>query len=368
MFKVYIDGSGHGAKDFFVMAGYIAAVDQWEAFSTEWDQLLEVRPGAKRPFKMREMKNDPEMSSWFYRVIEKHAVAAVSCLIKTKELVEVVREFPWPFKFDKEGTKALENPYYFAFRAIMQKLIEQQGKLGITEPIDFVFDEDTEKNRCLSAWDRLRYDASADIRRLLGDTPDYKNDATTLPLQAADLYAYWVRDWELQGIENAIATMPFPWKWTVDMPRVEIRFERADFVSHFQQIIDDPETLRRSFMKDEEITQALKGLQSEEREYMAVENELKQQVESFRSSTFVKLYANNVQIEFTPWDFQLTFGDMLRDNTKMRIEQSACVLMSPQHAKALSQLLARHVREYEQRIGDIKLPQPSPEPKPEEAK
>ena len=51
MLKAYIDGSGTGAKDVFVMAGYIATVEQWTAFSTEWDRFLRMGPHPKQYFK-----------------------------------------------------------------------------------------------------------------------------------------------------------------------------------------------------------------------------------------------------------------------------------------------------------------------------
>lgn len=263
--KAYIDGSGTGAKDVLVLAGYIATVEQWAAFSTDWNRLLNMGPHPLRYFKMKELKNSPEKCVPYYDVIEQHVTAAVSCMIKTSDLVEVARNFQWPFKFDREGTRAFENPYYFGFKAIMDKFAANQSQLGITEPVDFIFDEETEKKRTLSGWDRIKYSATGDVAALLGDTPIYRDDEKTLPLQSADLFAYWVRQWELQGIPDALATLPFPWEKQRDIPRMEIRFEKDDFLKEFQRWRDDPTILQRALMSDEEISQALQERKESER-------------------------------------------------------------------------------------------------------
>jgi Protein of unknown function (DUF3467) len=81
-----------------------------------------------------------------------------------------------------------------------------------------------------------------------------------------------------------------------------------------------------------------------------------QDIPAARSETYAKLYANAANIEVTPWDFKLIFGELKRSGTTFSIEQHFEVAMSPQHAKALSNLLNQNLREYEQQIGEIKLP------------
>ena len=229
MFQAYIDGSGTGAKDVLVLAGYIAPFDNWAAFSTDWARLLTVGAPYRKLsyFKMKEMKRDLERCHWFYQVIEKHVKAAVSCTVLTSGLIKAVREFPWPPWINE--VHVLENPYYFAFKAITDMLAQHQEKLQITGPVDFVFDNESEKERCIAAWDELKRNSRPDIAVLMGDTPTYKDDKTTLPLQAADLYAYWVRQWQLEGIEDGIEKLKFPWRVEREVPRIDFRFGEADF-------------------------------------------------------------------------------------------------------------------------------------------
>jgi hypothetical protein len=80
----------------------------------------------------------------------------------------------------------------------------------------------------------------------MGDTPVYRNDRTTLPLQAADLYAYWVREWENNGMVDGIEKLRFGWKAKriENLPRIDFKFEEKDFITEFNRIWD-PEVQRR---------------------------------------------------------------------------------------------------------------------------
>jgi hypothetical protein len=78
------------------------------------------------------------------------------------------------------------------------------------------------------------------------------------------------------------------------------------------------------------------------------------------------VYANSAQLEVTPWDFTLIFGEIQRygpSPSEARIEQQVAVVMSPQHAKALLGILSGNVAEYEQRVGEIRLLQQATEAK-----
>ena len=128
------------------------------------------------------------------------------------------------------------KPYYFAFRAITVGLAQKQEEMGFNEPIDFIFDEQTEKRKTLDAWDYLKVSVTANVRQLLGDTPAYKDDEKTLPLQAADLYAWWVRRWEMDGIADGVKGLKFPWTLNrPDLLRLHMSFSEADFRAEFER-------------------------------------------------------------------------------------------------------------------------------------
>ena len=141
--QAYIDDSQDG--DTFVLAGYIADAEEWTTFSIDWQELLDMRPRLDY-LKMNEMAQSPERierASWFYRVIERHIRAAISCTIPIDELVRAVRTVDWPPNFT--NLHRLENPYYFSFHAIINMAAQHQQKMGLNEPIDFIFDDQSEK-------------------------------------------------------------------------------------------------------------------------------------------------------------------------------------------------------------------------------
>jgi hypothetical protein len=67
-------------------------------------------------------------------------------------------------------------------------------------------------------------------------------------------------------------------------------------------------------------------------------------------------YANSVQIRPSAWDFFLQFGlieQTVPEEVEIRMFQG--VYLSPQQAKAVTNLLQTHVANYEKAFGEIQL-------------
>jgi hypothetical protein len=80
-----------------------------------------------------------------------------------------------------------------------------------------------------------------------------------------------------------------------------------------------------------------------------------------RSSNYVSTYSNNVQMRITPFDFVLTFGDVVNiEGNVLTVEENVRIVMSPEHAKVFSKLLAENVSQFEKQIGTIVSP-PQPD-------
>ena len=68
------------------------------------------------------------------------------------------------------------------------------------------------------------------------------------------------------------------------------------------------------------------------------------------------IYANQIQVGFTPWDIQMMFRNVyIVDTGKTTIENVATIIMSPQHAKVMTQILIQHIMDYERQHGVITL-------------
>lgn len=80
------------------------------------------------------------------------------------------------------------------------------------------------------------------------------------------------------------------------------------------------------------------------------------------SPAFVSLYANDTQVQVTPWDIRLIFGVIAEPATQDRqtvvVQTVGEVRVSPQHAKAFALILLRQLKLYEDNVGPIPLPQP----------
>ncbi len=73
-------------------------------------------------------------------------------------------------------------------------------------------------------------------------------------------------------------------------------------------------------------------------------------------------YANSVQVRLNLWDFFLVFGTVNQtapDAVTIRNFQG--IYLSPQQAKALSNLLSQNIQQYETTFGEIRLGPPAGE-------
>ena len=73
-----------------------------------------------------------------------------------------------------------------------------------------------------------------------------------------------------------------------------------------------------------------------------------------RATNFASYYVNNTSITGTPWDIALMLGRIvdIQDGAPI-VEQFAQVYMSPQHAKAVAELLTKQLAHYEATHGVI---------------
>lgn len=235
-YKAFVDGSGTGDPNLLVLGGYVAPTEIWEEFSKEWQARLNH---AGIPyFKMNQMASHPEIAGYFYRVIEEwNVTAAIACLVDTAALRRVVRTFKWPPEIIIE-LRRLENPYGMAFQGIIEDFAQNQHKLKIDEPVDFIFDEESEEAAVLEGWDWIKVGNSVDssYTKFIGGRPTFLDDKKVLPLQAADLWAWWIRKWEIERIKDGVKYLKFPWGAQREIPRLHMHYKEKDFLRMFNEI------------------------------------------------------------------------------------------------------------------------------------
>ena len=219
-FHAYIDDSGNEPQSpVYVLAGFIASVEQWAAFSTDWQAALDEAPRLEY-FKMKEAaslhgqfgrhfgwtpaKRDDRLAT-FTRIIRKRVRVRVSVSIQHAHFEKYLKSIPVP-----QRRLASDNAYVLLFQEIVISTAAVAPTLGITEPCDFIFDEQGALGlEALLWWPHFKATAErasrTDLPKFIGSPPIFRDEKHFLPLQAADLYAWQVRR---NFVENRVLWVP----------------------------------------------------------------------------------------------------------------------------------------------------------------
>lgn len=101
--------------------------------------------------------------------------------------------------FHNSPEKVFDVPYVLMIHGLMAGLVTafseiQDALTAEADKVNFVFDDQPgQMEKVLVAWAHFKEVAPAPVRALLSNPPTFRNDMTTLPLQAADLHAWSVR-------------------------------------------------------------------------------------------------------------------------------------------------------------------------------
>lgn len=228
--QAFVDDSRDGHNDdVMVLAAYIAPSEKWALFSAEWQELLDMPPPWPY-FKMSEVAHSGgdrsrERTEWLYRVLERHVSAGVIVAINKPLLSKVVESYGLP--------DTLKNPYHMASKAVINLAAQEHEGLGFhrDDSVDFIFDRQSESDQLLEAWrggQGYRNSVPTDVREVTGNDPIFRDSKIFLPLQAADLCAWWYRKrWENYGT-ILMDGLPFPWEIKRDYRRLLIEPSEED--------------------------------------------------------------------------------------------------------------------------------------------
>jgi hypothetical protein len=225
-FEIYVDDSGSEPQSpVFYFGGFISSVENWAAFSNEWDSALALTPTLDY-FKMSEAASFKEQFSktrgWneanrndrlvaFARIINKYAMLRVSASIRHDLFEKYLLSLP-----AVERNLSVDTPHITLAMHFMSGAMVFAHEKGIRDPIDFIFDEQIGfKDEIREQWPYYKrlYQATAKGRQLaplLGAEPAFLDEKERKPLQAADLYAWHARDYYLKNhkFENQKIIVP----------------------------------------------------------------------------------------------------------------------------------------------------------------
>ena len=110
---------------------------------------------------------------------------------------------------------------------------QSQERCGIDEPLDFIFDRQQElESPVQDAWDALARMSLDGVPRNLGKRPQFNDDKLSMPLQAADLHAWWVRRAYDEVAKNMERT-PYMWTPKRDMECIHMVLNETNIADFF---------------------------------------------------------------------------------------------------------------------------------------
>jgi hypothetical protein len=197
----YFDDSGSDTGSrYYVLAGFLATVEEWKSVSTRWAEILDQE--GLRYFKMSEaMAMDGQFRRGWNAPLRNKVIF---------ELVDVVAAInPWRIEcfvnrdlFNTFVSGILQSnifndPYFMLFYQIVLSISANAQRIGWNRDCDFIFDEQGKIGDLAKArweWVKQNVDAGMGTREYLGSPPIFRNDISFRPLQAADMFAWLVRD------------------------------------------------------------------------------------------------------------------------------------------------------------------------------
>jgi hypothetical protein len=182
----------------FILAGYVARVEQWMKFSDEWQEMLDrTNPrGPLKYFKMREA-NSLRKQFWgwsererdarvddFVGIIKRNVIFGVRAFLWWEDFNVVRQDFPnWPVE-----------PYDILFSHVMARTTHSIRKRNLDDRVDFIFDEQGPLGDRAAISYRLSLPLlPPELSCYVGSPPMHKSDEEFLPLQAADMMAWQSR-------------------------------------------------------------------------------------------------------------------------------------------------------------------------------
>ena len=143
---------------------------------------------------------------------------------------------------------AIDHPYVMLLQQTILAVATFQDRHGINAPCDFICDEQMGFSEEVSrSWAQFKLlienQPRSDIARLVGSMPIYRDDAKFLPLQAADLYAWQLRNYYLHNHRIEGQTIEVPPKRALSLintlPSIFRHYSKAEFQrleAHLQKV------------------------------------------------------------------------------------------------------------------------------------
>jgi hypothetical protein len=195
----YVDDSGsEPSQPLYVLGGLILPEDTWKIFSDDWKHVLhsdpiidyfkasEVWDKEKGPFKEFTTKQRSGKVDALADIISTYRPLSISARVEWS----VFRGFSERYKLDDE----LNDPYFFLFFSLISQVVILGNENARFANVNFVFDKQGRVGVHARLWYAVLHTyCSNAVRALLGQRPDSADEQNELPLQGADMFAWYQR-------------------------------------------------------------------------------------------------------------------------------------------------------------------------------
>lgn len=212
--QVYVDESGTGGvpqSDSIVLAGLIGEAAEWVHFSDEWRGCLDAAPSVAL-LKMRNAaKLRGEFAGWSKDSRDR----------KVRDLARIIARHKVRFIYNRTdlsgfvGTIAahtgrpLNDPYFFPFHIMIMSVCYDLLERGQRERFEIIFDESKISGLRAKGWYPVIKDfMEPHEQAIMPVEPIFKTDDESMPLQAADMYAWLFR--------RGTSKLPHSFDWLID--------------------------------------------------------------------------------------------------------------------------------------------------------
>lgn len=196
----YVDDSGSLKEELmYVLGGLILPSESWDLLTKDWQAVLDAAPTieyfkasevwdkAKGPFRNFSTQQRMDKVETLADIIASYQSRAIACRMKWS----VYRDFQAKVRVPS----MIDDPYFFLYHAIIAQMATLGHEHNFCLRVNFVFDNQNGLgDRVHAVWKFFLDSYTDELKARLGDKiPEFADEKTCLPLQAADLFAWYQR-------------------------------------------------------------------------------------------------------------------------------------------------------------------------------
>ncbi|WP_157182377.1 DUF3800 domain-containing protein [Methylobacterium sp. WSM2598] len=204
MLQFYIDDSDViEGRPVACLGGFVGLIDIWSVFADRWKRLLDA--SGLHYFKMSEAASyNGQFRTWTkerrdqflldaYDVINSFPLQSASIMLIPENYVKRIKVY------------TDEQPYsmYNIMAVFLMSIAANQLAIQGCPGLEFIFDTQPDKDKfILTNWDTIMSTFPPRARSIISGHPVFRDEKLVLPLQAADLHAWWARHYVSQKLRN----------------------------------------------------------------------------------------------------------------------------------------------------------------------